>query len=212
MRLALLTTVAVLLAAGRADTSRSASCLGPRPIVVDVGRIGVLDLSLPVDSIIRRCGPVRDTIAHGDESLDTAFVFSTNGVRVVGRLATIGDEDGDHPFRRSPDMHASWWDVSGSGAELPGGASLSSTWKDLRRIYGVVRASPLNGEIHVSVCRFPRLRITMRDPTYASGHWPSAASLDSVLANVSIETVLVPAREAHDLSDAELRRDTGCPS
>lgn len=211
MRLALLTTFALLLATWSATApGPSPGCLGPRPVVVDVGRIGALDLSLPVRSIIRRCGPVRDTIAHGDESIDTAFVFSTDDVRVVGRLATIGDDDGDHPFHSSPNMHVLWWDVSGSGAELPGGASLSSTWKDLRRIYGAVRASPLNGELYVSVCRFPRLRIMMRDPTYASGRWPGPASLDSVLANVAIETVHVPAREADDSSEAELRRATGC--
>jgi hypothetical protein len=212
IRLALVFSLAMLLVAALAPTSRSAlDCLGPRPVQVDIGKIGALDLALPADSIAHLCGPVRDTVAYGDESLDTAFVFSQRDVLVVARLATIEDTDGHHSYRRTKGTRAMWWDVSGKGAILPGGAPLSSTWADLRRVYGAVRAEPLNGAIYVSICRYPRFRIMMRDPTYATGSWPQPALLDSVLAPTPIDYVVVPARGARDLSESEVRRVVGCP-
>ncbi|HEY9226989.1 MAG TPA: hypothetical protein VIP11_10100 [Gemmatimonadaceae bacterium] len=75
----------------------SADCIGvDSPVVITADRIGNLPLDLPLGEIQRRCGPLQWTTTTGDESLDTAIVLSKPGLRVVGAVATVVNEEGSY--------------------------------------------------------------------------------------------------------------------
>jgi hypothetical protein len=188
-----------------AATARAVDCLGPDSIVaIDAGKIGDLPLTLPVDSIRRRCANVRDTTAHGDETLDTAIVITRPGLTVVGRIATVADGDGFHPVRLDSSSRVMAWQVKGSAGRLPGGVRLDGTWRDLSVAYGRLLAFALNGTVYVTICSRPRLGVLMREPqpgapiNSINGEPSPAATVDSVMATTRIESVIVPSTQRSD--------------
>jgi hypothetical protein len=159
---ALAVSFAVLIAAacgGRGDQpDPSASgvlasdCIGGPSPTIEVGRVGDLKLDLTLRELRRLCPQIRDTIARGDESLDTAVVISRPGLQVVGRVANIANDEGDKPYRVDSSSRIHYWTVTGTGAVLRGGVPLSARFDSLERAYGKAETLPLNGDVYAWFC------------------------------------------------------------
>jgi hypothetical protein len=193
--------------ATRADAATQAGgdCLGSDSIVeIAPGHIGALRLDATLGAIQRQCPGFGWTTMHGDERVDTAILISRPGLRVVGSLAVIADEDGyEHPTLDSG-MHVRYWEVTGTNARLPQGVPITATWADLRTSYGEVGANALNGIVDVLVCRMRGMIIQMSVPNPGSdspinsvdGKQQPQSVLDSVMGNQRIDRVLVTPRPA----------------
>ena len=185
-------------------TSRVASqeplagdCLGRDSIVqLSPGRIGALPLDLSLAELRRRCANVGWTTTNGDESLDTAVLLTRPGLRIVGVVATLADEEGDRrPLQIDTGMHVTLWKVSGTRALLPGGVPLTATWNDLRRAYGQLGALALNGIVFVTICRHPGIGLEVElarsnAPINAvNGEPQKQATVDSAMSGTPIAVV-----------------------
>lgn len=185
-----------------------ADCFGGDSIVqIAPGRIGALPLDLSLAELRRRCPNLAWTTTNGDETLDTAVLLTRPGLRVVGAVATLADEGGDHrPMRIDSSALITVWKISGTRAVLPEGVPLTATWNDLRRAYGPLGAFALNGTVYVTICRRPGVGVLM-DLTHpdapinpVNGESQQPATIDSVMAGTPIAEVEVrsvqPARPA----------------
>jgi hypothetical protein len=131
-------------------------CLGgPKPQIT-VGHVGALDLTLTLRELKQRCPTIRDTTAHGDESLDTAIVISRSDLNVIGRIATVACDGCEGKYVVDSARRISTWTVTGTGAMLPEGVSLSATYDSLVRAYGKPFVLPLNGDVTVGFCEKAR--------------------------------------------------------
>jgi hypothetical protein len=125
---------------------------------IAVGKVGTLSLQLPIREIYRLCkGQIHDTVAHGDESIDTAFVISRPGLLVLGRMGNIGNDEGYHAFTMDSNRVVYYWTVSGTRGLLPGGVTLSSSLDSLTSAYGRRSTDALNGDVYVRFCRLPQM-------------------------------------------------------
>jgi hypothetical protein len=184
--------------AARARASAT-DCLGPDSIVqIAPGRIGALPLNLSVAELRRRCAGLGWTTTNGDETLDTAVLITRPGLRVVGVVATLADEGGEHrPMRVDSAARVSIWKVSGKRGLLPAGVPLTASWNDLRRAYGPLSAFALNGTVYVTICRRPGIALEMdlSNPNApinpVNGESPSATTIDSLMAGTPIAVVEV---------------------
>ena len=184
---------------GRETTG--ADCFGPDSIVqISPQRIGALPLDVTIAELRRRCANVGWTTTNGDESLDTAVLLTRPGLRVVGVVATLASEEGDRrPLQIDSGARVALWKVSGTRGLLPGGVPLTATWKDLRRAYGPLGASALNGIVYVTICRQPGIGVEMTavrpdapiNPVNGEPQTPS--TIDSVLNGTPIDVVEVSA-------------------
>jgi len=181
------------------DRARSEDCLGPDSIVqITPGRIGALPLDVSLGELRRRCPNLAWTTTNGDESLDTAVLLARPGLRVVGVVATLVDDGGDHrPLRVDSTARVAMWKVSGTRGVLPDGVPLAATWNDLRRVYGPLGAFALNGTVYVTTCRRPGLTIEM-DLSHPDapinpidGVAQKPATIDSLMAGTPIALVEV---------------------
>lgn len=160
------------VAAKRSEVVTSQSlptdCLGPDSVVtIEPGRIGALRLDLTLRDLHRRCPNLRDTIARGDESLDTAVLISRTNLAVVGRVANIMNDEGGHPYTLDSSRVIAQWTVTGTAGLLPGGVPLSAPWDSLVHAFGTPKVEPLNGDVYVWFCdRVPALVFHFDDPLY----------------------------------------------
>jgi hypothetical protein len=184
----------------RTETVRG-DCFGPDSIVqISPRRIGALPLNLTVAEFRRRCASFGWTTTNGDESLDTAVVLTRPGLRVVGVVANLANEEGDRrPLQIDPGARVALWKVSGTHAVLPDGVPITATWDDLRRAYGPLGAFALNGTIYVTICRQPGIgaQMVLANPSAPinpeNGEPQKSATIDSVLAGTRINLVEVSA-------------------
>ena len=138
------------------------------------------------------------TTTNGDETLDTAVLLTRPGLRVVGAVATLADDGGDHrPLRLDYAAHVAVWKVSGTRGTLPNGVPLTATWNDLRRAYGPLGAFALNGTVYVTICRRPGIAVQM-DLSHpdapinpVNGETQRPATVDSIMAGTPIAVVEV---------------------
>lgn len=192
----------LLCASCTARTNRQlaiADCLGPDSVPsIDVGRVGALRLDLPLAELHRLCPNLRDTVAHGVETMDTAIVITRPNLSVVGRLGLIsGGYRDEPPYRVDSTRSIYYWTVTGTAATLPGGVPLSATYDSLTRAYGRSEAFPVNGDIITRFCeRLPRMTFHFKDRQYFQN--PLPAKLDSLpvrLAGALITSVDFPSRQ-----------------
>lgn len=134
-------------------TLATSDCLGPGTPQINVGQVGQLHLNTSLRELARLCPEIRDSIAHGDESIDTAIVISRPGLTVVGRLANIANDEGSKPFRVDSAAIITYWTIFGIEGTLPKGVPLSASWDSLVAAFGEPIIVPLNGDIHVSFCK-----------------------------------------------------------
>jgi hypothetical protein len=171
-------------------------CLGSGPVAIDAGQIGALRLDQTLAELHRICPNMRDTTAHGDESLDTAVVISRAHLSVIGRIATVADEEGTHQYVTDSARHILEWTITGTDGVLPGGVPLSAPYDSLARAYGNPSASPLNGDVYVWFCkRVPSMVFHFDDRLYATN--PNAVKPDSYpssLAGAHIASIDLPSR------------------
>lgn len=141
-------------------------CFGPdSAVIIRAGRIGTLQLDLPLDSLHRLCPQIRDTTSKGDEELDTAIVISRPGLSLVGPLASILDTDGAHSVRVDSSTRVKSWTVVGSSGVLPKGVPLTATWGILVHAYGPTgHVDFLNGDVYISFCETPGITFSMAVP------------------------------------------------
>jgi hypothetical protein len=184
----------------------TADCFGRDSTVsIDVGAIGALRLDLPLSALRRLCTNVRDTTATGDETLDTAIVISRPGLSVVGRIATIGDDEGFRAVTIDSATRIERWTVTGRDGRLPGGVPLAATWGELARAYGPSRSFALNGDMYVKFCSGPR-QLLFHIAAPAGDDTPNrdnSSSLAPALARARITSVDIPSRPIA-LSEADL--------
>ena len=176
-----------------AEVHRSvADCLGRDSLVhIDIGQIGALRLDLPIRELRQLCPNIRDTIASVGEAIDTAIVISRPGLAVVGRIATIGSDEGPYPYHVDSSRVIHRWTVTGSAGLLPGGVPLSATWDSLLHAFGRPRVIPLNGNVLVSFCeRLPDIAFNFDDRLYLmKPELVSPDSYPSSLAGAHIRSV-----------------------
>jgi hypothetical protein len=136
-----------------AHTTVQSDCLGKGAPAIDVGQVGDLQLGLTLRDLKHLCPTLHDSVASGDESLDTAIVISRPGLSVVGRAANIANEEGYRPYTvdSAATIHA--WTITGTDGLLPRGVPLSATWDSLVSAYGTPRVDPLNGDVYVWFCQ-----------------------------------------------------------
>jgi hypothetical protein len=177
----------------------AADCFGHDSIVdIAPGRIGALTLDLPIGELRRRCPNMGWTTTNGDETLDTAVLITRPGLRVVGIVATLVDDGGDHrPVRIDSSRRIVIWKISGTRGALPDGVPLTATWNDLRRAYGPLGAFALNGTVYVTICRRPGIGVLM-DLAHpeapinpVNGEAQEPAAIDSLMAGTPIAEVEV---------------------
>ena len=100
-------------------------------------------------------------------------------------------------FRRAIawDRPASAWMLSGSGAVLPGGVPITSTWRELRRAYSgrVVLHDPELG-IRVEFCAIPGLIISLRLEGPADSLVRANRRVDDVPGTATVSGVLIDRR------------------
>ncbi|MFL5613998.1 MAG: hypothetical protein ACJ796_10095 [Gemmatimonadaceae bacterium] len=167
-------------------------CLSSSNVVrIRPGQIGELSLDLPLSDVLQRCPNLRWSTINGDETLDTAIVLDHGRLRVIGAVATLLDDDGDHrPVHLDARQPVKWWEVSGEPGLLPLDVPLNATWSDVAGAYGPLRASALNGTVYVEICRQLGLTLLINIPTPdAPINGASARVIDSVMATTRIRAV-----------------------
>jgi hypothetical protein len=183
------------------EQATARDCFGPDSIVrIAPRRIGALPLNLTIAELRRRCANFGWTTTNGDEALDTAVLLIRPGLRVVGVVATLANEDGDRrPLQIDSGARVTLWKVSGTRAVLPDGVPITATWDDLRRAYGPLGAFALNGIIYVTICRQPGIgaQMVLANPNApinpVNGEAQKASTIDSALAGTRIDVVEVAA-------------------
>jgi hypothetical protein len=135
-----------------AESQVASDCLGGPAPLIEVGRVGDLRLDLTLRELRRTCPQIRDTIARGDESIDTAVVISRRGLQVVGRVANIMNDEGNRPYQADSSARISYWTVTGTDAVLRAGVPLSAPFDSLQRAYGKAYTDPLNGDVYAWFC------------------------------------------------------------
>jgi len=207
-----LVLIALFSAFGIARAQSAApDCLGARPVVVRLGRIGALPSAVTVKQLRQLCPSARDTVASGDETLDTAIVVSAPDIRIIGHIALIDDGGDRLAYRLTDTTRVRSWEVSGPGGVLADGTPTDASWAYLEGAYGRLTITPVNGWLYVRAARWPGLFFKIPDPLYndTSRVRPSAdLRLKSRVHVASIMVAAVPSDVAREQRRSRIPVDT----
>lgn len=147
-------------------------CGSANPLITE-DSIGVLFARASVEELLARCPTARRIRHRTEENVWPALQFRLGRDTVTvfqSREALV------------PGWPPDWWIIAGSGARLPLGQTLRSSWRDLQQAYG--RSEWAGLRAMMQFCRFPRLVFEMRAPT--AGEPIDAAAIPDSAAVIAV--------------------------